>query len=116
MSTRAKSKTSNQTAPHAIEKQTGSGNSSAGNAPANEEIQLRAYCIHVERGGQHGCDLDDWFQAERELTEYPAGPSGSDGARRGWITSVDADDWLGRTTVLPRANGFGDDKDCLLTR
>ena len=82
MSTRAKSKTGNQTAPHAIEKQTGSGNSSAGNAPANEEIQLRAYCIHAERGGQHGCDLDDWLQPERELTEeHPAGPGGNDGAR-----------------------------------
>jgi hypothetical protein len=82
MSTRAKSKTGNQTAPHAIEKQTGSLNSSAGDAPANEEIQLRAYCIHVERGRRHGCDLDDWLQAERELTEeHPAGPSGNDGAR-----------------------------------
>ena len=81
MSTRAKSKTGNQTAPHAIEKQTGSLNSSAGDAPANEEIQLRAYCIHVERGGRHGCDLDDWLQAEPELTEeHRGGPSGNDGA------------------------------------
>jgi hypothetical protein len=82
MSTQAKSKTGNQTDPHAIEKQTGSLNSSAADAPANEEIQLRAYCIHVERGGQHGCDLDDWLQAERELTEeHRGGPSGKDGAR-----------------------------------
>ena len=28
----------------------------------------------------------------------------------------DGDDWLGRTTVLPRTSGFGDNKDCLLTR
>ena len=81
MSTRARRKTGYQTAPHAIEKQTGSVNSSAGDAPAHDEIQLRAYCIHVEHGGQHGCDLDDWLQAERELTEYPAGPRDSDGAR-----------------------------------
>ncbi len=82
MSTRAKSKTGNQTSPHAIEKQTGCLNSSAGNAPTNEEIQLRAYCIHVERGGQHDCDLDDWLQAERELTEeHPGGLVGKDGAR-----------------------------------
>jgi hypothetical protein len=82
VSTRAKSKTGNQTAPHAIEKQTRSLNSSAADAPANEEIQRRAYCIHVERGGQHGCDLDDWLQAERELTEeHRGGPSGKDGAR-----------------------------------
>jgi hypothetical protein len=82
MSTRAKSKTNNQPATDAIEKQTGSVNSSAGDAPPHDEIQLRAYCIHVERGGRHGCDLDDWLQAERELTEEdPAGPSGNDGAR-----------------------------------
>jgi hypothetical protein len=75
MSTRATSKTGNQ-------KQTGARNSSAANAPANEEIQLRAYCIHVERGEQHGCDLDDWLQAEPELTEeHRGGPSGNDGAR-----------------------------------
>ncbi len=82
MSTRAKSKTGNQTSSQAIEKQTGCLNSSAGNAPTNEEIQLRAYCIHVERGGQHDCDLDDWLQAERELTEeHPGGLVGKDGAR-----------------------------------
>ena len=57
MSTQAKSKTGNQTAPHAIEKQTGSLNSSAADAPANEEIQLRAYCIYVERGGSTAATL-----------------------------------------------------------
>ena len=82
MSTRAKSKTNNQPPPDGIEKQSGSVNSSAGDAPAQDEIQLRAYCIHVERGRRHGCDLDDWLQAERELKEeHPAGPSGNDGAR-----------------------------------
>lgn len=37
--------------------------------PAQEEIRQRAYEIHIERGGIHGCDLDDWLQAERELQE-----------------------------------------------
>jgi hypothetical protein len=93
MSTRAKGRTGNQTAPNAIEKQTGSLNSAAADAPANEEIQLRAYRIHVECGGQHGCDLENWLQAEREPTEERrGGPSGKDGARRGWVTSLDADD------------------------
>ncbi len=32
-----------------------------------EEIRRRAFEIHIERGGIHGCDLDDWLQAEREL-------------------------------------------------
>ena len=35
--------------------------------PTPEEIRQRAFEIHIERGGIYGCDLDDWFQAEREL-------------------------------------------------
>jgi hypothetical protein len=34
-----------------------------------EEIRLRAYEIYVERGGTDGQDLEDWLQAEKELTE-----------------------------------------------
>ena len=34
-----------------------------------EEIRLRAYEIYVERGRVDAQDLDDWVQAERELTE-----------------------------------------------
>jgi hypothetical protein len=37
--------------------------------PTREEIRQRAYEIHIERGGIHGCDLDDWLQAERELEQ-----------------------------------------------
>ena len=39
------------------------------NSPRLEEIQRRAYEIHIDRGGPHGHDLDDWLQAERELME-----------------------------------------------
>jgi hypothetical protein len=39
----------------------------AKDAPTPEEIRQRAFEIHVERGGIHGYDLDDWLQAEREL-------------------------------------------------
>lgn len=39
------------------------------NRPTREEIRQRAFEIHIERGGIHGCDLDDWLQAERELEE-----------------------------------------------
>jgi hypothetical protein len=35
--------------------------------PTLAEIRQRAFEIHIERGGIHGCDLDDWLQAEREL-------------------------------------------------
>jgi hypothetical protein len=38
-------------------------------AATQEDIRTRAYEIHLERGGIHGCDLDDWLQAERELQE-----------------------------------------------
>jgi hypothetical protein len=39
------------------------------NGPSLAEIRQRAFEIHIERGGIHGCDLDDWRQAERELRE-----------------------------------------------
>ena len=39
------------------------------NGPSLAEIRERAFEIHIERGGIHGCDLDDWLRAERELQE-----------------------------------------------
>jgi hypothetical protein len=39
------------------------------NGPSLAEIRERAFKVHIERGGIHGCDLDDWQQAERELQE-----------------------------------------------
>jgi hypothetical protein len=35
--------------------------------PTFEQIQVRAYEIYIERGRQDGFELDDWFQAEKEL-------------------------------------------------
>jgi DUF2934 family protein len=35
--------------------------------PTPEEIRQRAFEIHIERGGIHGYDLNDLWQAEREL-------------------------------------------------
>ena len=37
------------------------------NSATIEEIRCRAYQIYLERGGQHGRDLDDWLQAKREF-------------------------------------------------
>jgi hypothetical protein len=34
-----------------------------------EEIRDRAYEIYLQRGGQSGHELEDWLQAERELTK-----------------------------------------------
>ena len=36
-------------------------------SPSPEEIRQRAFEIYMERGGIHGCELDDWLQSEREL-------------------------------------------------
>jgi hypothetical protein len=33
-----------------------------------EDIARRAYDLFVSRGGQHGRDMDDWLEAERQLT------------------------------------------------
>ena len=46
-------------------------------APTQEEIQLRAYHIYLERNCAPGNPFDDWTQAERELTEKPAKKSRS---------------------------------------
>ena len=34
--------------------------------PTHEEIQRRAYALFEERGREHGHDIEDWLQAERE--------------------------------------------------
>lgn len=36
--------------------------------PTEEDIAFRAHQIFLERGATPGQDLDDWLQAERELT------------------------------------------------
>jgi hypothetical protein len=35
--------------------------------PIHEAIECRAFELFLARGGRHGHDLDDWFQAEREF-------------------------------------------------
>ncbi len=36
-------------------------------APNHDEVRRRAYEIYLERGGVPGQELEDWFQAEREI-------------------------------------------------
>ena len=43
--------------------------------PTREEIELRAYQIYIERGCPDGHDVDDWLQAENELSEKYANSS-----------------------------------------
>ena len=37
-------------------------------AASEQEIRRRAYEIYLQRGAQPGHELEDWLQAERELT------------------------------------------------
>jgi hypothetical protein len=37
--------------------------------PTQEEIELRAYELYTQRGGESASALDDWLAAEKELTE-----------------------------------------------
>jgi hypothetical protein len=36
---------------------------------ADSDIARRAYELYLRRGGDHGHDLDDWLQAERQLRD-----------------------------------------------
>jgi hypothetical protein len=40
--------------------------------PTYDEIALRAYHIYLERGSTPGDPMQDWLQAERELTQAPS--------------------------------------------
>ena len=40
-----------------------------GAQPTQEQIEVRAYHIYLERGGADGNSEDDWLQAERELSQ-----------------------------------------------
>jgi hypothetical protein len=46
-----------------------SDNAERRSSPSPEEIRQRAFEIYLERREIHGCELDDWLQAERELRE-----------------------------------------------
>ena len=39
--------------------------------PSGEEIARRAYELYLQRGGEHGKDVEDWARAEKELSGEP---------------------------------------------
>ena len=41
-----------------------------------DAVARRAYEIYQRRGGNHGADLDDWLEAERELKPGPSDVTG----------------------------------------
>ena len=53
---------------------TAAGKSATTQQPAavtNEEIARHAYALYLARGAEHGHDVEDWLQAERELHGDP---------------------------------------------
>ena len=36
---------------------------------STEEIARGAYELYVQRGGEHGKDVEDWIAAEKDLTD-----------------------------------------------
>ena len=39
--------------------------------PSIEEISKQAYNLYLERGGEHGRDIEDWVRAEKDLSAEP---------------------------------------------
>ena len=52
----------------------GDGSADPFNDP--DAIARRAYEIYQRRGGNHGADLDDWLEAERQLKPGPSDVTG----------------------------------------
>ena len=42
--------------------------------PSPEEIARRAHELYLQRGGEHGKDVEDWVRAEKELRDEPMAP------------------------------------------
>jgi len=45
-----------------------------GERPHPDEIAVRAYELFQKRGGHHGHDRDDWFEAELQLVREHGTP------------------------------------------
>jgi Protein of unknown function (DUF2934) len=44
-------------------------NSGSDALPLEERIRLRAHELYIDRGNESGSELDDWLQAEEEISE-----------------------------------------------
>jgi hypothetical protein len=51
-----------------LTKTTSKSGRTAAEADREEQIRVRAYELYVARGGEDGHDIDDWLQAEAEIT------------------------------------------------
>ena len=51
---------------------------------SREEIARRAHELYVQRGDEHGKDVEDWVRAENELSDEPLTvPAKAKGAQAG---------------------------------
>jgi hypothetical protein len=41
--------------------------------PLKDEVACRAHELYLQRGGEHGKDVEDWLKAEKELRAKPVG-------------------------------------------
>ena len=64
----SKPKTSNHIEVSQPSSEVGKDRREVENLASEREIERRAYEIYLERGEQPGRDLDDWLQAEHELS------------------------------------------------
>jgi hypothetical protein len=39
--------------------------------PSSDEVARLAYELYLQRGGEHGKDVEDWLKAEKELSGEP---------------------------------------------
>ena len=39
--------------------------------PSGDEVARLAYELYLQRGGEHGKDVEDWVKAEKELRDAP---------------------------------------------
>jgi hypothetical protein len=67
MATTKKTKQTKQTPQPQTTQPTRSRRRRAPGLPAESDIAKRAYQLFIERGGEHGRDMDDWLSAQREL-------------------------------------------------
>jgi hypothetical protein len=51
-------------------------NGAANDFSSPDAVARRAYEIYEKRGGNHGADLDDWLEAERQLRPGPGDVTG----------------------------------------
>ena len=54
---------------------TGKSRNPVATESVEEAIQRRAYELHLEHGGAHGRDMDDWLEAEREIQAQHDSPA-----------------------------------------